>query len=144
MAEYKGITTRDKRWIYGERLTDGKTCFICPTERLKVRSVKAGDKVYHHIDEAEFFEVIPETVSRNTGIKDVNGKEIYTNDCVSYINDDGDKCIFPVIIKDGAFRYVEEGNEDDNLLSSLLVLDFRYEKNKYDNLVEGVTEYGVD
>lgn len=84
--------------------------------------------------------VIPDTVGQYTGYYDnVNCRDIFEGDILSYVNGDGDVKYLAVFFGNGCFRYSEEGNYNDNELHSLFCLKPKVCGNIHENpeLLEG-------
>ena len=91
--KYKGLTSNGN-WVCGN-LIQGKNgaCYICSINENPV--CKNGD--YWYID-SPCYVVIPETVAQFTGLKDIEGKEIYEGDIILGYNNP-----HVVTFADGAF-----------------------------------------
>ena len=91
--KYKGLTS-NRTWVYGN-LIQGKKgdCYICSINENPI--YKNGDSWY--ID-SPCYVVIPETVRQFTGLKDIEGKEIYEGDIILGYNNP-----HVVTFADGAF-----------------------------------------
>lgn len=72
-------------------------------------------------------------IEQYTGLIDKNGKKIFEGDIMSYISGDGDIRYLEVAFKDGYFCYIEEGNEWDNMLYCLDLLNAVVAGNMHDN-----------
>lgn len=78
---YKAKTTQKEKsefnniWVHGDLIISDKKYYIHPHGNKVNVNGEIGDKIVMH-------EVIPETLCMNTGIKDVNGNDIYENDIV--------------------------------------------------------------
>ena len=91
--KYRGLTSNGN-WVCGN-LIQGKNgaCYICSINENPV--CKNGD--YWYID-SPCYVVIPETVAQFTGLKDIEGKEIYEGDIILGYNNP-----HVVTFADGAF-----------------------------------------
>ena len=91
--KFRGLTNNGT-WVYGN-LIQGKNgaCYICSINENPV--CKNGD--YWYID-SPCYVVIPETVAQFTGLKDIEGKEIYEGDIILGYNNP-----HVVTFADGAF-----------------------------------------
>ena len=91
--KFRGLTNNGT-WVYGN-LIQGKNgaCYICSINENPV--CKNGD--YWYIDNPCYV-VIPETVDQFTGLKDIEGKEIYEGDIILGYNNP-----HVVTFADGAF-----------------------------------------
>lgn len=78
--------------------------------------------------------VMPETVGQYTGYYDnVDCRDIFEGDILSYVNEDGDVKYLEVFFGDGCFRYREKDNYTDNELDSLFCLKPKVCGNIFEN-----------
>lgn len=94
---YRGITKKSEfwnvsLWIYGDKVTIGKTVWIVSQPELN----ENDDMRERHHSIWGFIEVIPETVSQNTGQKDkkrtdkyFDGQEVYGGDIIKWNDENG-------------------------------------------------------
>lgn len=68
---------KDNNWVYGSLVSLINRCFII-TEQARL-SFERGEASWIMFSD-EWYEVIPETVGKFTGLIDKNGKEIYVGD----------------------------------------------------------------
>lgn len=98
---FRGKSVKGNYWAYGVPMKDGKkTYIVCSIDVLK-------DKFF-------YCEVIAETVSEYTGLKEWSGKCVFEGDIVrfDYVDDEGNDAHEDhlIIFENGAFRAQYLGN----------------------------------
>ncbi len=97
--KFRGYNRKNKQWLHGFYLQNRGAHFVCPDEFATGKSW-------------EDYEVDPETVGQFTGLRDINGKDIYEGDIldVNYVDED---CYLEVRFVRGVFAFLWDGDLDD-------------------------------
>ena len=120
---FRGKKKDNGEWIYGyliQRVPD----------RLEIYS--PSDKRMY-INEMQYFEVVPETVSQFTGLTDKNGKEIYEGDVIRIHEGRNDFKITSIIWNDEYLCYDPTNDELRHSLKSRYSEHYEIIGNIHDN-----------
>lgn len=105
---FKGKRIDNGEWVYGYYFYDKyyhKAYITLGNNVLKVSEENPNKRIL------EAFEVIPETVGRETGFKDKNGKKIFEGDILSFKNDDGEFSNYEVVYFGNRWGVIQNGSQ---------------------------------
>lgn len=92
-----------------------------------------GEQEYYIQNENGSYLVIPETVGQYTDLTDKNGKKIFEDDILKYINDDNEIVYLTVVFEECAFLINERGITEYDLLPTFECLGIEVAGNIHDN-----------
>ena len=114
MKEYKfrGKRTDNGEWVYGSFITlkvgEKMASFIIVDNNAVVDHKLPPMAILFTLNK-DIFMVKPETVGQFTDLHDKNGKEIYKDDIVEFVNVDLPDCV--IVYDNGSFMYRELGED---------------------------------
>lgn len=120
---YRGKQIGINKWAYGVpvRYCGGQYGIIKCDSATRIYPYEGEDHIYHCFEELYSPKVYPDTISRNTGISDKNGTDIFERDIVK--TPDG---IYPVVYRRCAFWLYDVLLEDNDHLDFLGGYDSQY------------------
>ncbi|HEM3202776.1 TPA: hypothetical protein U0910_000792 [Streptococcus suis 8830] len=101
IPKFRGVSISDNnkgQWMYGNLIIDGDYAYI-------VNGVIESNDQYITI--AEWCPVAPITIGASTGLFDVNGKEIFEGDVLTYLDDDNIPIYENAVVKIGQHTNVD-------------------------------------